>query len=337
MDKYHLIIFGDTWDVYQIAHRAWIEDSAVCYIPTFRPHGLLGQLQRLQFNPRINNVIKIPGKNWWNSYYLRNIRKDHLCFLITEPWLRLESGIKLLPYLRKTYPDSKMVCYTQDLIHTIKDQYTHRPINVDYIKKYVDLFISYDTTDAEKHNISYHPTVYSPLSFIEKDQEKQYDLFFLGRDKGRLQTLINIAQEAKKRSLKCSFILLEVPKAQRIACEGISYYDGTVSYRENLKLCASSKCILELLQQEASSPTFRTWEAIMLNKKLVTNNHSITGSEIYDNRYLSVFNTVEDMDWGFIKAENSFCHQQNPYQQRIMPSSLIHFIEDHLQIQIAHT
>ena len=132
MDKFRLVVFGDCWDVYQFAHRDWIEDPKIHYIPTFRPAGLLGQIQRLHFNPRLNRILSLPGKPRWNSCYLRNISGKNLCFLITEHWLRMESAIHLLPYLRCRYPSSRRVLFTQDIEvtncvhHILSEQYYAR-------------------------------------------------------------------------------------------------------------------------------------------------------------------------------------------------------------------
>ena len=96
-----------------------------------------------------------------------------------------------------------------------------------------------------------------------------------------------------------------------------------------------SKCIIELLQNNASSPTFRTWEAIALNKKLMTNNTSVALSEIYDKNYISVFCDEKDFNWNFVKEENKWTEQEeNPFLNRIRPESLICFIENKLNIQI---
>ena len=337
MNKFKLVIFGDEWDVYQVAHKDWIEDPKITYIPTFRPKGVPGFLQRVQFNPRLNNMLSMPGKNLWNRYYLRHTDGQRVCFLITEHWLRMENGIKLLPFLRQHYPEGKIVCFTQDLIHTIKDHYSHKPIDVDYIKNYADALISYDKTDATKYGIFYHPTVFSPIQTEDGKQQEQYDLYFLGRDKGRLNTLVKIHDEASKRGLKCRFVLLEVPKAMQAQRDGIVYQPSTVSYAENLQGCAGCKCIIEMLQADACSPTFRTWETIMLNKKLLTNNASITKSELYDPRYISVFHDETDIDWDFIIAGPAFPDGENPHQKAIVPDALISFIENILKIQIDRT
>lgn len=333
MKKYELVVFGDEWDVYQTAHRDWIDNPRVTYIASFRPQGLLGWIQRIQFNPRLNSVVSVPLKHKWCSCYLRGVNAKNACFLITERWLRMECGIRLLPYLRQHYPDSRIVCFTQDLIDTIIDHYSNRPIDVEYIKQYADLFISYDPVDAAKHHVKYHPTVYSPIQV--SDVSEVYDLYFLGRDKGRLKTLVRICTEARRRGLCCLFLLLEVPEQQQIACEGIVYVDHPVAYQENLRYVAESRCVVELLQQEASSPTFRTWETIMLNKVLLTNNASIRKTAFYDARYISVFHDETDVDWESIVRGMAFPDGQNPFKDEISPQSLIAFIENELQIQIA--
>lgn len=334
MDKYRLVIFGNDWDVYQVAYREMIDNPGIIYIPTFRPKGFLGQLQRVQFNPKMNSILPIPGKPLWNSYYLRDIKEHRLCFFIQENWLKMECGIRLLPYLKKRYPMAKIVCFVQDLIATIKDLYSHRPIDIDYIKSYADLVVSYDQNDACRYDIEYHPTIYSPIGGERGRQPELYDLFFLGRDKERLPMLVSICNEARQRGLVCKFLLIEVPKARQLVCDGITYLSQPLSYNENLHFCSESRCVIELLQPDAVSPTFRTWEAISLNKKLLTNGAFITKSEVYDARYVSVFHDDTDIDWNFIESGPPFPDGSNPYQELIRPESLIRFIEDKLNIQI---
>ena len=262
MDRYRLIVFGDHWDVYRVAYRDWIENPKIVYIPTFRPKGWMGLLQRMHFNPRLNRVIKMPWKKCWNESYLRGVKEDKMCFLITEHWMRMEGGIELLPYLRKKYPESRIVCFAQDLLATIKDHYLRQPVDVDYLKKYADMVISYDKEDALRYGVSYHPTVFSPIHVEEGMTGHRYDLFFLGRDKGRLKHLVNICKAAKERGFKCHFVMLAVPYGERVECDGIVYSDASIPYMDNLRYCAESRCIVEMLQHHASSPTFRTWESI---------------------------------------------------------------------------
>ncbi len=332
MNTFRLIIFGDDWDVYQFAYKELIDNPHVVYIPTFRPKGFLGLIQRIQFNPRLNRFIRLPFKSLWNGYYLRNVHEEYLCFLVFENWLRLESEINLLPFLKGHYKKAKVVCFTQDLIDRIKDHYTRESIDVEHIKQYSDLCISYDVSDANKYAFDYHPTVFSSIKLGKKSDSFAVDLYFLGRDKGRLPMLIDISREAKQRGLKCRFILIDVPKNKRIQSEGIIYVDGNISYSENLYNSANCHCIVEMLQMQALSPTFRVWEAITFNKKLLTNNDNIRHSEFYDEKYVSVFHSCKDIDWDFVKHEQQ--DWVNPYKKLITPDCLVRFIEEKLNIMI---
>lgn len=334
MDRFKLVVFGDDWDVYQTAYRSLIENPHVNFISTYRPKGLLRVLQRIQFNPTLNRFLSIPFKSAWNPYYLKGITDKNLCFLIMENWLRIESGIKLLPFLRARYPEARIVCFTQDLIETITDQYTCQQIDVTYIKRYCDLWISYDTADAKKYDIAYHPTVYSPTDITRESNKPYSDLYFLGRDKGRMDLLVDICNTARAKGLVCNFLLLDVPQQRRVICEGIHYLDDTITYRENLQNCANSRCVIELLQHDAASPTFRLWECICLNKKLLTNNALTDRLDVYDSRYISIFQHADDIDWEFVNSTDPFPNRRNPYMDHIMPEVLVRFIEKRLNIKI---
>lgn len=332
MNTYRLIVFGDDWDVYQIAYKNLIDNPRVVYIPTFRPKGILGLIQRIQFNPRLNRIVSLPFKSIWNRFYLRHVHEKRLCFLVFENWLRLESEIKLLPFLKRNYKDAKVVCFTQDLIDRIKDHYTRESVDAEHIKRYSDLCISYDVSDAKRYAFEYHPTVFSVLQLAKMPSFHEVDLYFLGRDKGRLPMLIDISREAKRRRLVCRFVLIDVPEEKRIQSDGIIYLNGNMSYSENLYNCANSRCIVELLQKQASSPTFRVWETITLNKKLLTNNTNIVNSEFYDERYISTFHDCSDIDWNFVEEEQK--GWENPFKEQITPINLIRYIEGKLNVSI---
>lgn len=331
---YRLIVFGSDWDVYLTAYRDLVHNERVCYIPTFRPSGMLGLLQRLHFNPALNHILPLPGKSCWNPLILRQarIRQDeNLCFLVLETWLRMEQGIHLLPYLKQHYPQAKIVIFTQDLIPTIIDHYTQAPMDVDYIKQYADLWISYDRTDAENHGISYFHTVFSPVQLPEDDSVPESDLFFLGADKGRLPLLVQIAQQAIAHGLRPRFILTGVPVEQRVAQEGIEYLSGEMAYAQNLQLVRRAHCVLEVLQPTASSPTFRTWEALSLGRKLLTNHLAIQASEFFRPEQIQTFSSVENIPWDFLRAElpaaTSAC-------EAIRPERLLAYIDQQLSIHL---
>lgn len=326
---------GFNWDVYKYAFHDFIINPKITYIEDFPTTGITESVRRLCYNPRLNKRLSIPFKHCWTPLFLRSVKGQHNCFLIMENWIRLEPATHLLQYLRSHYPDSKIVFFAQDLVDRVCDLYTDKPIDVDYVKKYTDLFITYDHIDAEKYNLTYHPTVYSSVQVAIDDTIPYTDVFFLGRDKGRLGLLADMCKQFTKNGLKCCFFILDVPLEQQIECPGIYYIDHPISYKKNLQYISRTKCIVELLQPNARSATFRMWEAIVFNKKLLTNNPEAASSPFFHPAYVSVFDKKEDIDFTFVRqGERSPFGLGNPFKSAIRPDTILSFIEQQLNIQI---
>lgn len=337
--SHKLIVLGSDWDVYTYAFSDFIANEKIYYIPTFRPSGFRGQIQRLHLNPRINRLIPLPGKGLWGWNIINDIKKhangSHLCILMLENWLRMESALGMLPKLRKTFPSAKIVCFAQDLITRIDDMYTLQHTDTEYVKEYCDLFITFDTNDARKYNLRYFPTVFSTPCNICDTSRNHYGMYFLGRDKGRVKLLAELKERAVMNNLSCNFIILDNEGTPSTRTEGLHYTSRPLTYRENLQNVVHSDCVVEILQKNAASPTFRLWEAISFNKKLLTNNISIKSSPFYDARYISTFSSLDDIDWEFIKniSKPAF-PDKNPFDEQIKPASLIRFMESSLDIRI---
>lgn len=334
-----LVVLGSDWDVYTHAFSDYIESETICYIPTFRPSGIFGAVQRLHLNPNHNRCISLPGKGIWGWRIVNKIRKEikeaPVCFLILENWLRMESALQMLPKLRKSFPSAKIVCFAQDLVTRIDDMYTLKHTDTEYAKRYSDLFITFDTNDAKRYGIEYFPTVFSSPRNISNASNGKYDMYFLGRDKGRTALLTELSKYAKEHKLTTKFLILENKTDIPAPIEGMQQINKGITYEKNLQNVAECNCIVEILQKNAASPTFRLWEAICFNKKLLTNNCSIKESPFYDPMYVSTFSSIEDIDWEFIKniAKPAF-PDKNPFCEQIKPASLIRFIETSLDIRI---
>ena len=335
-----LVVLGSDWDVYTHAFSDFIASEAIYYIPTFRPSGgISGAIQRLHLNPKLNSYLSLPCKGIWGWRIVNKIRKEAkeapVCILILENWLRMESALQMLPKLRKSFPSAKIVCFAQDLVTRIDDMYTLQHTDTEYAKRYCDLFITFDTNDAKRYDIEYFPTVFSYPRNISNAPNGKYDMYFLGRNKGRAALLAELSKRAKEHNLTTNFLIVEDETDTSAPTDGLRYTSKGITYEENLRNVAGCNCIVELLQKSAASPTFRLWETICFNKKLLTNNLSIKESPFYDSRYVSTFSSMEDIDWEFIKniAEPAF-PDKNPFCEQIKPASLIRFIETSLDIRI---
>ena len=223
-------------------------------------------------------------------------------------------------YLKIHFPDAKFVCFYQDLVEKHPRAEPHK------LHHLFDLMLSYDKGDVEKYELTYHPTVFSNYP-VESDLSiPASDIYFVGVTKDRLSLILDTFYKLKGEGFDCNFYLSEVSSRNQIKEKGLNYIDR-MRYDENLKHVVRTKCLLEIIQSKAKGATVRTWEAIMYNKKLLTNNMSIADDFYYDNKYISLFDK-NGIDMNFLKQDNHFI---NPYRDDIGPNKLLDFISSSLK------
>jgi len=99
-------------------------------------------------------------------------------------------------------------------------------------------------------------------------------------------------------------------------------------YNEMLYYTVNSKCILEVNQGGAVGYTSRFLEAVMYNKKLLTNNCSIQKSAFFSPEYIQCFSKVEEINLAFISED--LLQVDYGYQGEFSPLHLIEKIENEL-------
>lgn len=115
--------------------------------------------------------------------------------------------------------------------------------------------------------------------------------FFLGRDKGRLQIINELADRLIKLGCKLDF---NVVKDKTSSPTSKYLIEKQIPYEENIRRTLSSNIIVDITKENQSGWTLRILEALFFNKKLITNNINILGSEIYSE---SRFFIIGHDDW----------------------------------------
>lgn len=327
---YKLIILGSNWDLYKCAYSDVLTNN-VKYVPGHMPVGKFYQfLYKFHNSPKTNSIINIPFKSAWNKYYFSNLdNTEKYVFLIFPLWLSVDPHLNIIDYIRKHFIKSKIVLFLQDIVSSMGY------LNVDVVKYFpkFDLVISYDKDDAQKYNLSFHNTVFSAIKSAS-NTKPYYDVFFIGKDKGRLPLISQIYTRLSDYGLKCKFILLNVPDKDKLLDGKIDYIDCLIPYKENLEYVEHANCLLEILQPGASGITYRTLESIAYNKILLTNNTSLSQTGLYDESYCKIFTSVSDFTDDFIGELKDIHIEENPFCQEISPKNLVKFIEKSLCINI---
>nr|WP_025533551.1 hypothetical protein [Vibrio parahaemolyticus] len=149
-------------------------------------------------------------------------------------------------------------------------------------KEYFNLY-SFDKSDCDKYGMEYYQQFCSGYSFLAENREKssfnKFELYFLGRDKDRLELINNIVDS-------CGLINNHI----KVIKNGSREY---VSYDKHLENMISSRIIVDVVQKGQSGMTMRTAEALLAGKKIITNNKSIIYSNYYNEKQIYIFDNME--------------------------------------------
>lgn len=286
-------------------------------------------LTRLIFSvhhtPKINNLIKLPLKSLWYPFYFRSCFPEErpICFVFTGMSMLKSKGY--LKYLKKRYPGCAMVLLLRDLLRVANR--TAPELKDAIAEDFFDLTMTIDEVEAQKYGMIHFDEFESAIHIEPSENYLKYDIFFAGRAKDRLDKLMAIYHKLTEAGLKCNYYLMGVPKEKQVALPGIEYADKTMSYREMLQRTIDARCVLEINQADAVGYTSRFLEAVIYNKKLITDNQTIKKTKFYNPQFIQCISTAEDLDVSFITDDQPVDFQ---YNGEFSPIRLIEQIEKEL-------
>lgn len=318
---YNYVIFGTEADYHNIAINDIIRNSNVRYYRNVMDNypSLLRLLHTVHFSTKIK--FKPRFQSIWNSLYFNNDfdTKRPICFVFYMNQYRLKKA-SYFEYLRKKYPGCKLVLYFSDIVESYYSIFGD--FNLDYINKTFDLVLSYNKLDVDKYGFVYYPQIMSKIKFNKNDIPLS-DIFFVGADKGRLDSILKIYELMRAHDINCDFHITLVPQ-NKIKYSNEITYNKKMSYIEVLKRVQKTRCILELSQPEAYGFTMRTSEALLYNKKLLSNNPILKSTNYYDDRYIQYFKTIDEIDAEWILQEVKVDYE---YEGEYSPQKLLEFLE----------
>lgn len=197
--------------------------------------------------------------------------------------------------------------------------------NADYLRErgIFDLVYSVDNRDCEKYNLIKYSTFYSANQKMQ-DITITNDLYFCGTSKDRSITLKKCADKANEFGVKCSMDVVSGFNKET-TLDGISGINVLepgkyLNYRTVLNKELQAKCILEICQCGQVALTLRPYEAVVYNRKLLSNNEAILDFEFFDERYMRYFEKIEDIDWEWVKRDIQVDYN---YKGEFSPMSLL--------------
>jgi hypothetical protein len=146
---------------------------------------------------------------------------------------------------------------------------------------------SFDLDDCKKYNLNRNTQFFfSNIKLVNKPIK--YDVLFVGRDKGRLGSLLHLKKIFENIGLKCNFHIVSNSRFFNFSRNNI--YSKAIEYEKVLDLIMKSKAILDFVSIGQSGLTIRPLEALFLKKKLITNDKFIKNLDFYHPNNIFVIN-----------------------------------------------
>lgn len=178
----------------------------------------------------------------------------------------------VIAQLRHNFPDS-----------TIKYMYPNivadkASMNPEVLRKYGCQVYSWDTEDCKKYGLTYSRACYDKDFLPSEKLMIEYDLCFIGADKGRYRLIKKLRDYAQVHGLL--FYSRVCPNKNFLSWIH-TYYAKPIPYQEYLDITHRSCCIVDFVQKGQSGTTMRTMEAIFSGEKLVSNNPYLKQMDFY--------------------------------------------------------
>ncbi len=321
--KYNYVFLGSAADYHLVSYGDLncVPYAKYLYNRIHSQNKLMNTLYRLHTSPETNRLFRLPWQGIWNRMAFRGRFEEDkpLCFIFHPRSRWLQNGI--IEYLRKKYPDCRVVVHFTDLV-----RYAY-PEGVEKLIDKLDLCLSFDHADAEKYGMGYYPLVYSPCHVPEDDGVVESDVYFVGKAKDRLPQILAAYEKLRDAGLRCEFYVTSVALEDQKYADEI-HYCGQMSYVENLKHVKKTKCLLEIMQGGGHGYTLRACEAIMYDKKIITDNPEIANAPFYAPHRISVFGDVNDIDSSFVTAEPIVADYR--WKDQLSPLKLLAYIDNRI-------
>lgn len=262
-----LIEMNETNDIFSSDWR----DNGYCFSTIFKPVNKVFRALR-----RIWMKYNLPFSSLWLDKWYKNL--DGYDSVI----IHMSRLTNYLPELvSKKYPSLKIIGWYWNTI----DKNT---LPVDFHNNNIEYW-TFDDRDAQKYHMKKNIQYYCTPKNIEAI-DKYIDIYFIGRDKGRKNQILDFKRKAENQGLKCDFRIVESDR-------------DILPYKEVKSNILHSKSILEINKENQSGFTLRALESLFYQTKLITNNGEIVNSDIYrKNNVFVIGRDDEDKLSEFISA-----------------------------------
>ena len=158
-------------------------------------------------------------------------------------------------WLRKNKPDADIVFWYWNIAKNTVSPDTLKP---EWCRKW-----SFARLDCQKYGMNFNPLPYFHELILEP-QNRDYDIIFVGKDKGRLPALLDLKKTFIEMGLKVKFIISPTNRYTKN-----SEYSPAINYMESVRLGMQSKAVLDYIEINNSGQSIRVIESLFQKEKII--------------------------------------------------------------------
>lgn len=286
-------------------------------------------LKKITLSVIINRYIHMPFRDWFHSINQYVYKEDIDYYMIVPTMSLIRWDLYEVERFKREHPNLKLILLILDSLHS-------GSVHLKYVKTKIfsnvwDLVITYDQYDAKEFGFTWLGYTYYPQCDVLPNIEKGSDALYIGHDKGkRNHTIAALYKKMMEGGVDCDFRIVMSGKRKLKLPQGIILTEHKYKYCEIAAMASHTNCIIEVLMDGQMTQSYRYFEAITYNKKLLTNNPNIRTLPYYDSRYMKYFSSVEDIDTDWVKEKAEINYG---YQGEFSQIHLIDFLEKHLGLK----
>lgn len=223
---------------------------------------------------------------------IRNSEKiSDITFMVNPGFFPTEFSIEAKKFTKK------LIAYNYDSLMRVP-----LPENYDTL---FDKIYCFDDEDVKKYGFEHRTNFnYISNSPIEKQKEYRYLIFTIQSvDQKRMLLLDKIANILDKQGHSTYKFLIKDNPSNEVN-KNIEFIDQYKSLEEVEKLTKESKILLDLIREDQAGLSFRFYEAMAYQKKIITTNKNVLNYDFYNS------NNILIIDQENIQIPNNFLNSE---------------------------
>ena len=150
--------------------------------------------------------------------------------------------------------------------------------------QYFDKFFSFEPKDVKAHALLFLPNFYSPDLAVNKNTKPQFDLSYVASSDERLVILEKILDSLHPLDLKININILDTKatETKNKKEQNITWFTDVLPRTETIRIMNDSSVLLDIAQPKQEGLSFRIFEAMVLEKKIITTNQSVITYDFYN-------------------------------------------------------